>query len=144
MIHNFGEVPLSNIKMLEDRYNTRLPKDYFDFLRSIGGGVVDKSTNEIFIKGISDTVSIDILFGINTPYKNANIELWMDKYYHEIPADTLVIGDSLEHGLFVLLCSGADAGVYYWDDTYYFAASSDANNTFFVADTFSDFIKQIT
>ena len=140
-ISEFGAVPISDVKMLENRYDIKLPKDYFEFLCSIGGGVIGKSDNEIYVKSISDIVSVDVLFGINTQYKNANIEIWTDKYFDEMPKDTLIIGDTLEHGFIVLLCSGENAGVYYWDDTYFFACSNDEHNTFFMADTFTDFIK---
>jgi hypothetical protein len=140
-ISEFGAVPISDVKMLENKYNIKLPKDYFDFLCSVGGGVIGKSDNRIYVKGISDIISIDVLFGINTQYKNANIDRWMDKYLDEMPEDTLIIGDTLEHGFIVLLCSGENAGVYYWDDTYHFACSNDENNTFFIGDTFKDFVK---
>ena len=142
-IRKFGAAPISDIKILESRYNINLPKDYFDFLCALGGGVIDKSNNEVFVRSISDKISVDVLFGINTQYKNANIDTWMDKYLNEMPVNTLIIGDTLEHGFIVMLCSGEDAGIYYWDDTYHFACSNDENNTFFIADTFTDFTKAL-
>jgi len=90
---------------------------------------------------LSDNISVDVLFGINTQYKNANITIWTDKYFQEMPESTLIIGDTVEHGFIVLLCSGEDTGVYYWDDTYHYAGSNDDNNTFFIADTFTDFVE---
>ena len=142
-ISEFGAVAISDVKMLENRYNIKLPKDYFDFLCSIGGGVIGKLDDEIYVKSISDIISVDVLFGINTQYINANIDIWMDKYLDEMPEDTIIIGDTLEHGFIVLLCSGENAGVYYWDDTYNFACSSDEYNTYFIADTFTDFVKDL-
>ncbi len=140
-IKGFGAVPISDVKMLEGRYNINLPKDYFDFLCSVGGGVVEKTENEVYVKGISDTISVDVLFGINTQYKKANVNMWTDKYHNEMPEDTLIIGDTIEHGFIVLLCSGDEAGIYYWDDTYHFSCSNEKNNTYFIADTFTDFEK---
>lgn len=141
IIHEFGAIPIAEIKTLESRYDIKLPKDYSNFLSSLGGGTVEKTNNQIYVKGLSDSISVDVLFGINTQHKNANITMWTDKYFQEMPENTLIIGDTLEHGFIVLLCSGEDAGVYYWDDTYNYACSNDDNNTFFIADTFTDFVE---
>lgn len=140
-IREFGAIPTSEIEMLESRYDIKLPKDYFNFLSSLGGGGVEKTDNQVYVKGLSDNISVDVLFGINTQYKNANITMWTDKYLQEMPENTLIIGDTLEHGFIVILCSGEDSGVYYWDDTYHYARSNDDNNTFFIADTFTDFVE---
>jgi len=37
-IREFGAIPTSDIKMLESRYDIKLPKDYSKFLSSLGGG----------------------------------------------------------------------------------------------------------
>ena len=142
-INEFGAVQAVDVRRLESKYSVGLPKDYFDFLCSMGGGVVERTNNEIFVKGISNTISVDVLFGINTQYKNANIDMWTDKYIGEMPEGVLIIGDTIEHGFIVLLCAGNEVGIYYWDDTYHFSCSNDANNTYFIADTFTDFINLI-
>ncbi len=143
MIRNFGINPIADVKMLEKKYDLKLSNDYFEFLCNVGGGIVEKTNNEIYIEDIKDVISIDVLFGLNTAYKNANIEMWTDKYYDEIPRNTIIIGDTLEHGFVVMLCLGEDAGIYYWDDTYHFECSNDENNTYFIADTFTEFAKKL-
>ncbi len=37
-----------------------------------------------------------------------SVELWLNDYRGDMPQDTIVIGDSYEHGLIILLCSGED------------------------------------
>ena len=140
-ISKFGANSISNVRMLESRFDIRLPNDYFEFLCTVGGGVIEKINNDIYVKSISDIIYVDVLFGLNTQYKNANIIMWTDKYLNEMPEGTIIIGDTLEHGFIVLLCSGEDAGIYYWDDTYHFSCSNDESNTYFISDTFTDFVK---
>lgn len=140
-IKKFGSMSKRQIKTIEKKYSLRLPDDYKEFLKTIGGGQLELTEeNVIEIRDLDDSITLDLLFG-NSAQKEATIELWMDKYNDEIPADTIIIGDSIMHGFIVMICSGQDQGIYYWDDTYYFDASDDENNTYFIAETFKEFLK---
>jgi len=64
-------------------------------------------------------------------------------YKSDMPQGSLIVGDSHQHGLIILLCSGEETGVYYWDHAYEFLDSNDESNTYYIADTFADFVKNL-
>jgi hypothetical protein len=45
--------------------------------------------------------------------------------------------------MLLLINDGSDNGVYYWDDSYSFEESDDDCNTYFIADSFSDFVNSL-
>lgn len=146
LIQGFGEkANLSNIKTFEANNKIELPKDYVNFLIRYNGGNIElNDANVIHVDDLGGDINIDVLFGVNTKEPELSIEFWINKYKNEMPQGTVIIGDSYQHGFIILLCVGEDAGVYYWDDTYEFPCSDDAANTYFVADTFTDFIKKLS
>lgn len=140
-INRIGNADIQAIQAFEKKYNLQLPKDYVDFLLQFNGGdVVLDDNNEVFVRYLNDRIHIDVFFGINTGEPQLDLDWRMEKYKDDISSDTVIIGDSYEHGFIVLLCSGEDAGVYYWDHTYTFECSNDESNTYFIADTFTDLI----
>ena len=141
-IKGFGKADIKDIREFEIKYNMKLPEDYIDFLLRFNGGSVELTDeNSVYIEELEENINIDVLFGVNTEEPELGIELWLDDYKSEMPDNTVIIGDSYQHGFIVLLCSGEDAGLYYWDDTYEFPCSNDESNTYFIADTFSEFIQ---
>lgn len=143
-IKKFGNADKNNILLFEQKYNLKLPNDYINFLFNFNGGDVNPDKNsEVYVRFLRQNINVDVLFGINTKNPELGIELWMNDYKREIPDDTIIIGASYQHGLIVMLCSGDDAGIYYWDHTYEYECSNNDNNTFFIADTFTDFAKNL-
>jgi hypothetical protein len=141
-IKNFGNGDMREITLFEQAYDVQLPNDYIEFLLFSNGGVITPDANcAVFVKYLEQHVHIDVLYGIHTSEPQLDLKWRMQKYQDEILPDAVIIGDSHEHGLIILLCSGDDAGVYYWDHTREFSCSNDDSNTYFIADTFSDFIK---
>lgn len=141
-IKKFGNGDMGEIRLFEQTYNVQLPKDYVEFLLNFNGGVVTPDDNcGVFVKYLKQNVHIDVLYGIDTGEPQLDLEWRMQKYHDEILPDTVIIGDSHEHGLILLICSGEDTGVYYWDHTREFECSNDETNTYFIADTFTNFIK---
>ncbi|MFD2388034.1 hypothetical protein [Enterococcus rivorum] len=43
--------------------------------------------------------------------------------------------------MILIICDGENEGVYYWDDSYHFENSDDEMNTYWIANTFTEFIK---
>lgn len=136
------EAYLKDIKTFEANNKIELPKDYINFLLRYNGGNIElNDENVIYVDDLGENINIDVLFGVNTKEPELSVEFWTNKYKNEMPQDTIIIGDSYQHGFVILLCFGEDAGVYYWDDTYEFPRSDDEANTYFIADTFTDFVK---
>ena len=71
----------------------------------------------MYVEDARHKVFIDVMFG-NIDIDAARIDFWTRKYQDEMFEKSIIIGDSLMHGFFVLICEGEDKGVYYWDDTW--------------------------
>ena len=142
-IQSFGRAEDEDIKLLEKRFDIKLPVDYKEFLVTQNGGrnLSYKFENSIKINQIDEIINIDTMFGINTGITNADIEQWTDEYYTDIFENSIIIGDTIQHGFLIFWGSGDDnEGIYYYDDTYHLAASDDENNAYFLAETFSEFM----
>ena len=142
----FGHAEEENIELLEKRFDIKLPVDYKEFLVTQNGGrnLSYNFENSIKIHQIDEVINIDTMFGINTGIKNADIEQWTEEYCNDIFEHSIIIGDTIQHGFLLFWQSGDEnEGLYYYDDTYQLEASSDENNAYFLAKTFSEFIELI-
>lgn len=137
----FGRSSQESILDLERKYSLKLPDDYIDFLKKTNGGVLKKNDfNKITIENISSSIIVDVLYGTDTGERASDISTWMDKHVEELVEDTIIIGDDLGHGFIVMICSGEFSGVYFWDDSYFFNKSTDDENTYWIAGSFSEFL----
>lgn len=143
-IEKFGTANVEDIRAFEKKYDLRLPKDYIRFLLNINGGIIEKDQNcQVFVKSLMGTIHVDALYGIGTAHENANIDTWMAMFRGDMLDGTVIIGDSLEHGFLVLICTGNDAGICYWDHSFEFPISNDESNMYFITDTFTNFINHL-
>lgn len=140
----FGSTTYEQIREIEKRYSIKLPQDYKRFLTETDGGrLMLTESNAIEIPDLGVSVHADIFFGCNINIKEVNLFFWMDQFQEDILEHVLLIGDSVEHGFFVLNCGNEDPGVYYWDDTYALKGSNDEHNTFWIANTFTELIAKL-
>lgn len=145
----FGSATKDAIARLEEKFSLKLPEDYKNFLVETNGGVVDgEKTKGIVLSeeyGENLEVNVDVFFGVDTEENATNIDYWMEQDYLEddILENTVLIGDTYQHGFIVLICEGEDKGVYYWDDTYTFEQSSDEGNMYWIADTFTEMLEMM-
>ncbi|WP_416329852.1 SMI1/KNR4 family protein, partial [[Clostridium] innocuum] len=109
------------------------------FLLKYNGVVSNDAFNEIYLKDINENVNVDVIYGIDTGNDASNIEYWTNAYIDDLFGSTVIIGDSIQHGFFVLVCDGSNDGVYYYDDSYSLSSSDDENNVYFIANTFDEF-----
>lgn len=140
-IKSHGHVSQKQIEELEGKFLIELPKDYKNFLMSTDGGILKlDESNKILVPDANEVIAVLVMYGINVKEEAANIFYWMDQYGEEISDKMLIIGDSTAHGFFVIDC-GEDGSVYFWDDSYTFDCSNDSCNTYWIADSFTDFLK---
>ena len=127
-MESFGKVQEESIQKIENLFHVVLPEDYTKFLLDFKGGVI---------------INIDVLYGIDTGKSECDIEYWTDKYFDDLLENTIIIGDSLQQGFIVMICVGENAGVYYYDDSYYFEESNDEGNVYWIAENFEEFWKML-
>ena len=146
MIRPLGRASDEEIKALEEKYKLTLPDDYKNFLKENNGGRCPfyEFENSIEIKNINEEINIAVLYGIKTGEKYSDIEDWTDEYLDDLFSQSIIIGNSLQHGFLVFWLSGDEnEGIYYYDDTYNLEASSDENNAYFPARTFTEFLELV-
>ncbi|MFA0814296.1 MAG: SMI1/KNR4 family protein [Anaerofustis sp.] len=142
-IKSNGNATPDQIASMQNRFSVDLPDDYKEFLKKTNGGICSlNEQNNIFVKQANESISVLVLYGIETNEDAASVNYWMDQYRSEIQTDMLIIGDSTANGFFVMDC-GAKGAIYYWDDSYTFACSDDEQNTYRIADNFSAFVQII-
>ena len=139
-MESFGKVKEESIQKIENLFHVVLPEDYTKFLLDFNGGVIlNTEPGEVYLKDIAQFINIDVLYGIDTGKSECDIEYWTDKYFDDLLENTIIIGDSLQHGFIVMICVGENAGVYYYDDSYYFEESNDEGNVYWIAENFEEF-----
>ena len=143
-IKKFGITTINDIRLLEQRYNVILPNDYIEFLLHCNGGDVEfEDKFGVYVKYLKDNIHVDVLLGINTGNKDLDIDTWTDDYQCDMNEGMLIIGHSYEHGFIILNCSNNNQCVSYWDHAHEFECSDDESNNYFIADTFTEFVKSI-
>ena len=143
-MESFGKVKEESIQKIENLFHVVLPEDYTKFLLDFNGGVIlNAEPGEVYLKDIAQFINIDVLYGIDTGKSECDIEYWTDKYFDDLLENTIIIGDSLQHGFIVMICVGENAGVYYYDDSYYFEESNDEGNVYWIAENFEEFWKML-
>ena len=144
IIKAFGEANIEEISIFEMSAGIKLPNDYIDFLLKYNGGSVELTIgNAIHIEDLGEDINIDILFGIKTKEPELSVEVWLNDYRNDMLQGSIIIGTSYQHGFIILIRFGEYQGVYYWDHTFSFEQSNEEHNTYFIANSFQEFIDQI-
>ena len=145
-LDKFGFANNGEILMLENEFEVVLPEDYKSFLLQENGGrnTAYRYKNLVRIPQVNEEINIDVMFGVSTNVKNGDIKQWTSEYQDDLFPNSIIIGDTIQHGFIVFWLSKDDnAGIYYYDDTYEFASSTDDMNTYFLANSFSEFLNMV-
>ncbi|MHC4025177.1 SMI1/KNR4 family protein [Streptococcus sp. KHUD_018] len=145
-LDKFGFANNGEILMLENEFEVVLPEDYKSFLLQENGGrnTAYRYKNLVRIPQVSEEINIDVMFGVSTNVKNGDIKQWTSEYQDDLFPNSIIIGDTIQHGFIVFwLRKDDNAGIYYYDDTYEFASSTDDMNTYFLANSFSEFLNMV-
>ena len=134
----FGKISENRVEIFQRENKLTLPNDYIRFLKCFNGGII-KQTKGIVIPEINEIIYPDVLYGIDLFEDCFNLEYWLHQYNSELPYNSLIIGDDQMKGFFVLICSGADKGLYYGDDSRCLSESSDTGNVYFLSTGFGLF-----
>ena len=145
-LDRFGFANEEAISILENKFEVVLPEDYKRFLLQENGGrnTAYKYKNLVRISQISEEININVMFGVETNIKNADIEQWTSEYRDDLFPNSIIIGDTIQHGFIVFWLSNEEnRGIYYYDDTYEFESSTDDVNAYFLANSFSEFLSMV-
>ena len=105
-------------------------------------GIPKEQYLSFFIDDLNEEVILGTMLGISEN-KNFSLMDWNSEYQMELPYDSFVFGTECGGGLFVMIVSGEDRGIYFWDHTFIFDQSSVDSNVYFLADDFTNFIEKL-
>ena len=105
-------------------------------------GIPKEQYLSFFIDDLNEEVILGTMLGISEN-KNFSLTDWNSEYQMELPYDSFVFGTECRGGLFVMIVSGEDRGIYFWDHTFIFDQSSVDSNVYFLADNFTNFIEKL-
>ena len=141
IIMNFESIKSGNessVREFEKQLGFDLPKDYKNFLIQ-NDGVKFVNYSHFYVSVLEQNVLIDILYGV-TGEKRYSITRQNNIFKDEIPEKSLLIGEDPGGTPILLICEGKNSGVYFFDNNYFFEDSSDEQNTYWLADTFTEFM----
>ena len=112
-----------------------LPDDYFNFLVQNDGAIIDEAY--FYVKDIEEYIMFDLFYNIEKCIKI------YEEFSDDFPDKSLVIGRDPGGGMLLLVTTEVgdfSKGIYFYDHSHFFEASNTDCNTYFVCDTFSEFI----
>lgn len=112
-----------------------LPDDYFNFLAQNDGAIIDEAY--FYVKDIEEYIMFDLFYDIEEC-----IETY-EEFSDDFPDKSLVIGRDPGGGMLLLVTTEVgdfSKGIHFYDHSHFFEASNSDCNTYFICDTFSEFI----
>ena len=112
-----------------------LPDDYFNFLDKNDGATIDEAY--FYVKDIEEYIMFELFYDIKEC-----IETY-EEFHEDFPDKSLVIGRDPGGAMLLLVTTDVgnfSKGIYFYDHSHFFEASNSDCNTYFVCDTFSEFI----
>lgn len=137
-IRPFGTAVQEQIETFEQRFKIALPDDFKTFVLTCNGAVL--AGEEVVVPELSVEVYPEILFGFLAE-RGLNLVTFNTEYERDLAPDTILIGRDSISNFILLETSSEDGGVYYYDHRHYFPKSSHKQNTFLMADNFTEFLK---
>ncbi len=127
----------NKINIFEQEHGISLPADYRAFLRLHNGG--KPLPDVVTIPDCSQKAIIDHFLGLGR--ESEDLEDWMNELREDMPQGFIPIG--FDPGGNAILLDLSDGVIYYWDSARFFDASTDDENTYWVANSFEDLIKSL-
>ena len=129
----------ATFKEIEGNFSFTFPEDYKSFLTKYNG--VNMEDYYVKVKDLDEEVLINNLFSTDTELnRSLTLMFWNHEDKEDIPEHSLLIGDFQDGAFLLLIPDGEYKGIYYYDHAYSFEQSDDDCNTYFLAETFSDFL----
>lgn len=135
---NKPPILINMIEVLEQKIGFNLPLDYRNFLSNHNGGQPEHQF--LTIPVCHGEALIDYFLGIGRPH--ADIQEWLEELSDDLGVGFLPI--ALDPGGNILIMDKSDGKIYYWDSARHFPRSSDEENAFWVADSFSDLLEKLS
>ncbi|ATA88503.1 SMI1/KNR4 family protein [Capnocytophaga stomatis] len=128
-------------KIVEEQFGIELPKDYRNFLDLYNGAVIDNGY--FYVEDLDEYITMHSFYGVNTDVRSHNIIFKNEEFIDDIPEKSILIGRDQGGGWLLLINDGENDGIWYYDHSYFFEQSSDEENTYFICETFTEFLEML-
>lgn len=142
MFEKFGEVLIDTINQYESTINMKLPRDYKEFLAHTNGGQFVEKIHTFWVDELKQSIGIDVLFGFNQA-KSLCLDSWYKEYSEELLENTIIIGNSINAGLILLIWQDDWKGVFLWDHCLELEQSTEEDCLYRIADRFDLFFDSL-
>jgi len=130
----YGRLSPARLAAFESTLGLPLYTDYRQFLLQNNGGKFQAAT--VPIAALGARLALDVLLGLDLE-KELNLDEWNLQYRYERPSGSIIIGTDPGGGFLLLGLDPTWAGVYYWDNSFWFEKSSPKSNIYQLADSFT-------
>ena len=115
----------ANLKETEEKFSLSFPADYTSFLSKHNGMSIEEAC--IKVEDVNEEVMMNVLFSNDNSLNRAlTLDYWNSEYSEDIPENSALVGD-----------------FHYYDHAYNFEESDDDSNTYFLADSFENFMLRL-
>jgi cell wall assembly regulator SMI1 len=122
---------------LESQLDNKLPQDYKSFLLEHNGGTPEKTLFQI--PDCDGDALVDYFLGIDRP--NGDLLDWKEELADDLGEEYLPI--AFDPGGNALLLKLSEGTILYWDSARHFPVSTDEENTFWIADSFTQLLSSL-
>jgi len=136
---NTPEIKEADVQRSEGDLGLIFPLDYRRFLLNFNGG--NPVPNYLLIPDLNEKVVVECFLGIGRPH--FDLIKWTAEVRHSLDLPDEFIPIAFDPGGNNLIMKSADYGspeIYYWDSGRHFNLSTDDENAFFVADSFTELL----
>jgi hypothetical protein len=141
-LKNFGKGNINNINKIENEFCIKLPNDYKDFLLNNNGVIIENGY--FFVDELQQNISMGIFYGIDMENDTIEDIVRINKEFEgDILERSLLIGSDDGGGWILIVCDGENDGIWYYDHSYFFEQSNDETNTYFICNTFTEFMEML-
>ncbi len=138
MFKQFGGEISDKIEEYESIVNMKLPNDYKQFLVNTNGGQFVNEFHTFWVKELKQDIGIDVLFGFDN-LRSLCLTNWYEEYIEDLPENTIIIGNSINAGLILLIWQDDWKGIFLWDHCLDLKQSTEEDCLYRIADQFNLF-----
>ncbi len=132
---------LQKVIELENKLGIIFPNDYRDFLINENGADIYDAC--FYVQDLKQDFLMGNLFGIDIQEGLADIEKVYQEYGENLPENCVFIGTDAGNRFIILVAEEESKGIWLYDDSYSIEQSSDEENTYFICETFTEFLKML-
>lgn len=142
MFKKFGGNIKEKIEQYEKSLKTKFPEDYKKFIINTNGGQFVDEIHTFWVEEIKQDIGIDVLFGFEQ-VRSLNLINWYEEYCEELPENTIIIGNSINAGLLLLIWQDDWQGIFLWDHCLELEQSTEEDCLYRIENQFDKFYSSV-